>query len=247
LNNNTRYIVTIPAHSVTDTSANDLPADYSFSFATGDGQNTILPTVGSTDPANGATGVAINNIISVTFSENIVESVNFGDISISNGNSVVSYTYSLEGTTLTLDPTGDLANNTTYTVIIPAGAVKNTTGNPLANDFNFSFTTETVESPSGIIITIPNGGETCQTGLTRDITWSYTGDACSSDARISLYKGGVYQYTIVNSVPLNSGSYSWAIPGSQAAGDDYKIRITCNANINVRDYNDANFTISSSP
>jgi len=79
------------------------------------------------------------------------------------------------------------------------------------------------------------------------IAWSYAGEGCPSDARISLYKGGVYQYTIVNSVTPESGSYSWTIPGAQAAGDDYKVRVTCNANINVYDYSDAAFTISSSP
>lgn len=141
LNYNTKYTVTIPAHSVTDTNFHDLPADYSFSFTTGDVPDTIAPTVISTNPADGATGMAINTNINITFSKAVVESVYFGDITISDGSSVLSYTYSLADTTLILDPASDLSYNTTYTVNIPAGSLQDAAGNILASDYNFSFTT----------------------------------------------------------------------------------------------------------
>ncbi len=209
-----------------------------------DSGDTTPPTVKSTDPANGATGVSVSAKVYVTFSETVVESVYFSDIYMKDtaSDSVVDCTYSINEDILTIDPVNDLSYGVNYTVYVPAGAVKDRSGNSLAEDYIFSFTT--FESPYAISVTLPNGGESWQAGSTKEIAWSYAGDGCSSDARISLYKGGVYHYTIVNSVYLDSGSYSWTIPGTQATGDDYKIRVTCNADINVYDLSDGDFTIS---
>src|SRR6266550_1066946 len=64
----TTCAVKVIANSVSDVDSNDPPdhpaADYNFSFTT-----DSAPTVSSTSPANGATGVNASNNITVTFSE----------------------------------------------------------------------------------------------------------------------------------------------------------------------------------
>ncbi|MFZ3169518.1 MAG: Ser-Thr-rich GPI-anchored membrane family protein, partial [Candidatus Methanoperedens sp.] len=42
---------------------------------------------------------------------------------------------------------------------------------------------------------------------------------------------------------LNDGSHPWLIPGTQAPGTDYQVRITSTANVSIRDTSDNNFTI----
>ena len=54
---------------VKDLAGNTLASDYTWSFTTGD---FIAPTVSSTSPVNGATGVAINSTITATFRGNAV-------------------------------------------------------------------------------------------------------------------------------------------------------------------------------
>ena len=62
---NTTYTATI-ASSVKDLMGNALQEDYVWTFSTG---ATLSPTVTSTDPANNATGVVLNKIVTATFNQ----------------------------------------------------------------------------------------------------------------------------------------------------------------------------------
>ena len=99
------------------------------------------PTVSSTDPADGATGVAINTSINATFSEAMnpekISTVNF---TLKNGTRAVAGTVRYAGVTATFTPAHDLAPNTTYTARIKPG-VKDLAGNAMAANFVWSFTT----------------------------------------------------------------------------------------------------------
>jgi predicted extracellular nuclease len=103
------------------------------------------PTVSSTTPANGASGVAVNSNISLTFSEPV--DVTDGWYTISCGTSG-DHTASVSGgpTTFTLGPTSGFANSETCTVTIHAADVTDQdTNDPpdaMAADYAFSFTTE---------------------------------------------------------------------------------------------------------
>ncbi len=108
------------------------------------------------------------------------------------------------------------------------------------SDENFSIN----RSTNPITVTSPNGGEILEVGASHNITWDYPGEGCSTDVRISLYKGGGKQYEIAPNLPAGSGTYNWTIPASQAVGSDYKIRVSCNANYDICDYSDENFSIS---
>lgn len=156
------YVVTVPAGAVNDINGNALAADYIFSFNTV--EDSAAPNVSSTNPEDGATGVSVNASVYVTFSESVVEDVYFSDINIKNtfDSSVVESTYSLNGDLLTIDPFDDLDYSVTYAVYIPAGAVKDTTGNSLVSAYSFTFTTGSTQdtTPPTVTSTDPANGET---------------------------------------------------------------------------------------
>jgi hypothetical protein len=93
-----------------------------------------------------------------------------------------------------------------------------------------------------ITVSSPNGGESWAAGSTHSVTWA---DNIAENVKIELYKAGVLNSTIIASTP-SSGSYSWPIPSGQAAGTDYKVKIT-GISGSPSDFSDNNFTITAAP
>lgn len=109
--------------------------------------DTTPPTVSSTSPANGNTGVALNSIIRAIFSEPInpdtLTANTFIVLSVgTSGGVTVSGTiaYTAETMTASFTPAAVLGINTTYTMTITT-AVEDKAGNPMAATFSWSFTT----------------------------------------------------------------------------------------------------------
>lgn len=111
--------------------------------------DAVKPTVITTDPAGSATAVAVDKTITVTFNENILQGTNFNGITLKQGDTVVQIVYSINAATLTIDPAANLDNSKSYTVTIPAAAVKDSVENALAAQYVFSFTTVSASSPGG--------------------------------------------------------------------------------------------------
>ena len=114
--------------------------------------DTTPPTVSSVTPASGATGVPTASNLTVTFSEPIDPSTITGStFELKQGASLVaaSVSYDAGTRTATLDPTGPLANSTSYTATVKGGAagVKDSAGNPLAADYSWTFTTAAPPPP----------------------------------------------------------------------------------------------------
>jgi len=106
-------------------------------------QDTTPPTVVGTDPIDGASGVAVDKTITVTFSEDLEAGDAYDRITVKDATgSAIAVTTRLAGVVLTIKPNAELAYGTRYTVAIPAGAVKDLAGNALAQDYIFSFTTQ---------------------------------------------------------------------------------------------------------
>ena len=82
-------------------------------------------------------------------------------------------------------------------------------------------------------------GVTWRVGDSPTITW--TGFVGSS-VRIELYKGASLNRTIASSTS-NDGSYPWTVPADQAAGADFKIRITSTSDALQSDDSDNTVTI----
>lgn len=145
------YFVVFSAGSVKDTANNALASSANFSLTT-----AALP-VDKTPPTfvsanTAATGVAVADLgmnLVATFSEAI--SANTGTISLRTGsatgtvvesfNVASSNKLSFSGSTVTIDPTANLAQGKTYFVVFSAGSVKDAASNALAANASFSFTT----------------------------------------------------------------------------------------------------------
>ena len=156
--------VTIFAAQVTDQDASDPPdnmaANFVFSFST-----DAAPTVTATTPTNGATQVANNTNVSITFSEPVDVTGNwFQLVGATSGTRNVADTVVTGGpTTFTINPNVDFANGELVTVTVFAAQVADQdTGDPpqnMAANFVFSFTID--QAPS-VTATTPTNGATNQ-------------------------------------------------------------------------------------
>lgn len=101
----------------------------------------VCPVVSATDPLDGAFGVPLNKIVTVTFNEEMnPETINQSSILITIGETPVAGTVTYSGTTATFTPASRLAINTLYTGRIKT-SVKDVAGNALQTDYVWTFTT----------------------------------------------------------------------------------------------------------
>ena len=105
--------------------------------------------------------------------------------------------------------------------------------------FDFSDSNFTIEPDGVITVKSPNGGDVINTGDTYNITWD---DNISENVRIYLFQGNRYKQMISNSTP-SDGSYSWTVPTSLTAGDNYEVAIQSVEKGSIYDYSDSSFTI----
>jgi hypothetical protein len=142
LNNNAKYTVTVTT-GVKDLAGNQLAAQSTSTFTTA--LDTTAPTILSTSPVNGATGVAVSSVVTVTFSEAMdqttINGTNF-KLNVTTGGAVVAgiVSYNTTSHVATFTPNSALTANTNYTATVTTG-VKDSAGNPLAVNATFSFTT----------------------------------------------------------------------------------------------------------
>lgn len=143
---NTVYNGTITT-GAKDTAGNAMAANYNWSFVTG-----TTPYIVSTDPANTATGVALNKKITATFSEVMnPATINATTFTLQNGATPVAGVVTYSGTTAMFSPTANLLPATLYTAVITTGA-KNPAGNGIASNYTWTFTTAGVTAPPPAIL-----------------------------------------------------------------------------------------------
>jgi hypothetical protein len=136
----TTYTATITT-GTKDLAGNALASSFVWSFTTGAGPDITLPTLISTDPANGATGVALNKKAAATFSEAMDPlTITTSTFTLQQGATNIPGAVTYVGTTATFSPASSLASSTTYTATITTGA-KDLAGNALASNFVWTFTT----------------------------------------------------------------------------------------------------------
>ena len=142
---NNLYTATITT-GAKNTAGTAVANNYVWTFTTG---SLAAPTVISTDPANNATGVVLNKIISATFSEVMNPlTINATTFTLMQGSTVVSGTvaYSASGSIANFTPTVNLSPGTVYTATITTGA-KNPAGTALSNNYVWTFTTGAIVAP----------------------------------------------------------------------------------------------------
>jgi methionine-rich copper-binding protein CopC len=136
----TLYSATIST-GAKDLAGNALANNVVWSFTTGEAPDTKAPTVTSTTPADGATGVAINKTVSAAFSEAMDPSrITTATFTLKRGTTSVSGTVTYAGTTATFTPAVNLSAGALYTATISTG-VRDLAGNALATNHVWRFTT----------------------------------------------------------------------------------------------------------
>lgn len=112
------------------------------------GSDTTAPALLATAPADGAFGVAANSNLSIEFNEAVRAGA--GNITIAGGGATrtISITdasqVSFNGTTMTINPSTDLAPSTDYTVTFGSGVVRDLAGNAfggITSNTQFNFRT----------------------------------------------------------------------------------------------------------
>ena len=152
LANSTVFTATITT-GAKDPAGASLAANFVWTFTT-----AAAPTVVSTVPVNGATGVAVNTIISATFSEAMnAATINAGTFIVTGpGATPIAGTVTYAGNTATFTPSAILANSTVFTATITTGA-KDPAGASLAANFVWTFTTAAAPT---VVSTVPVNGAT---------------------------------------------------------------------------------------
>ncbi len=127
--------------------------------------DTTPPSVTSTTPNDGATGVLPQTSVAVTFSEPMAAaSISTATLRVEDEvHRIVAGAVSYSDPVATFTPAVPLEPLTTYSVTVTTG-VADTTGNPLVSEHVFRFSTATDPSdrnPPTVSLTYPHDGETC--------------------------------------------------------------------------------------
>jgi hypothetical protein len=128
------------------------------------------PTITSTNPAHGATDIARNTTISVTFSEPIdpASATTTSFIVVANGSTAIAGTVAVSGSTATFTPAAQLPFGT-YVARVTT-AIQDLSGNNLVAPFQWSFAT-VVNPPPTVTATTPAANAT---NVARNTTISAT-------------------------------------------------------------------------
>jgi hypothetical protein len=119
-----------------------------------DYETVIRPFVTSTVPTNLSTSIALNGMISATFSVPMDSTtITVGNFTLQKGAENVSGEASYTGKTATFTPSGDLVPNTVYNVTISPG-VNDLSGNTMLNIYTWSFTTGAIQDKTSPTVTL---------------------------------------------------------------------------------------------
>lgn len=180
------------------------------------------PTVTSTSPANGATGVAVNTAVSAAFSEAMdTSTINTTTFTLSPSLSG-TVTYDSASRIATFKPSGNLSFSTIYTATITT-EVKDLGGNSMTSNYNWSFTTGSTPDitppsvPANLILNPVSSSEV-------NLSW----DASTDNTAVAGYK--IYRdSSLLKSVLSNSAQdtglspatpYCYSVSAYDASGNE---------------------------
>ncbi len=188
---------------------NSLASDYVWSWTTGAALDTVPPKVITENPANLATGVAINSVVRATFDKAMdpltISTLTF---SLKNGAASVSgtVTYDALSRIATFKPTSNLLPNTTYTATV-TNATRDLSGQALAaglvpNPWTFT-TANTVVIPPAAAVALASAGTY---GIMATAAITNTGAATHIFGDVSLEPGssnGLLPSQVTGAIHIN--------------------------------------------
>jgi hypothetical protein len=186
------------------------------------------PVVSSVIPANAATGVAVNATVAVVFNEDMdPNTISTSTIELRNAsNALVSATVSYDGSTktATLKPSGSLTNLHTYSAKVKSGVsgVKDASGNALATDYDWSFTTVVgdITPPTVSSVTPANGATGVLVGSTISAVFSEAMDASTiNSSTIELRNSS--SVLVAGTVSYNAGTRTVTLTPSAALANSH--------------------------
>jgi N-acetylneuraminic acid mutarotase len=126
--------------------------------------DSVPPTVLSTTPTDGETGVSTTSGLEIRFSESMApSSLNASTILLTDSShNAVMGSVGYSGGVATFKPAVDLSVATVYTATVTTG-VKDIAGNALASPYVWTFTSSQTadHTPPSVSTTIPESGDTC--------------------------------------------------------------------------------------
>jgi len=150
-----------------------------------------LPAMVSADPSNNLTGVPRNSAVAITFSEAMNPlTINTSTFILKQGNTEIPGIVTYSGMTATFTPSESLAAATIYTATITKG-VKSITGNSMAENYVWSFTTGGLTSNLAAVVLGSAGNYVilAKSAITNSSTSAVTGDLGLSPAATSYITG----------------------------------------------------------
>ena len=170
--------------------------------------DAVCPLVISTDPANAATLVALNKVITITFNEAMnPATITTASITLT-GATPVTGIVTYNGVTATFTPTSSLAVNTTYTGRVTT-AVKDVNGNALQADYVWTFSTGATLSPVVITTDPLNNATGVPLNKTITATFNMAMDPLTINATTFTVKQGS---TAVAGIVTYSGTTAYFTP-----------------------------------
>lgn len=202
----TTCTVTVFAAQVTDSDGDDPPnnmaADFVATFAT-----EAPPSVTTTTPANGATGIATGSNIVVNFDEPV--DVSTSSFTIECPAAGTSYTYTLAGSgtnSITLDPTTNLLANQTCTVTVVAAQVNDSDliDPPQNMTANFVFSFDTVADTAPVASSPLDGATGVATNSNIVINFNEAVDVTAGAFAVECPVGTPVTFTSVPALPTTN-------------------------------------------
>ncbi|MFZ4524253.1 MAG: beta strand repeat-containing protein [Chlorobium sp.] len=175
--------------------------------------DTTAPTLSSSSPADAASGVAVNSSIVLTFSEAVQKGTGLIEIHTGSATGAVVESYdaatstnlSFSGSTLTINPTADLANSTTYFVTVASGAVKDLANNSYLGITTYDFTTVADTTPPTVTTFSPADAAT-GVAVNSSIVLTFSEVIQRGAGLIEIYAGSVTGTPIATYDAANSSN-----------------------------------------
>jgi hypothetical protein len=190
LSANAAHLLTITT-GVKDLSGKALEANHTINFTTGAAPDVLKPLISVTQPPNNVTGISRSSVVTVEFNEAMdASTINASSFKVMQGSNAVAGAVTYTGTTATFTPTNTFSAATLYTATVTTAA-KDLSGNAMASNTNWSFTTGGSTSTlatvnlgqSGIYVIL------AKTAINNSSTSAITGDLGLSPAATSYVTG----------------------------------------------------------